>query len=331
MQDFKAFRIHKTDSGIEARFEQLNIDDLSDGEVVIQVAYSGINYKDALAATGKGAILRQYPLVGGIDLSGRVVSSTDPEFTPGQAVVVCGANLSETVDGGYTEYARVSREAVVPLPESISLRDAMGIGTAGFTAAIAIDRMEQNGQTPEHGPIVVTGATGGVGSIAIDMLSQRGYTVVALSGKSSQSDYLTALGASEVRLRQEQDWGSRPLERAKWGGAIDNVGGDTLTWLTRTTLPWGNIAAIGLAGSVELNTTVMPFILRGVSLLGINSVLLSAERRRAIWQRIATDLKPAHLDRIVTRETAFANLPQAFDDYIDGAVTGRTLVNIHPE
>jgi NADPH2:quinone reductase len=207
----------------------------------------------------------------------------------------------------------------------------MGIGTAGFTAAIAIDRMEQNGQTPEHGPIVVTGATGGVGSIAIDMLSQRGYTVVALSGKSSQSDYLTALGASEVRLRQEQDWGSRPLERAKWGGAIDNVGGDTLTWLTRTTLPWGNIAAIGLAGSVELNTTVMPFILRGVSLLGINSVLLSAERRRAIWQRIATDLKPAHLDRIVTRETAFADLPQAFDDYIDGAVTGRTLVNIHPE
>lgn len=331
MQAFKAFRIHKSDKGVDARFEQININDLTEGEVIIRVAYSDINYKDALAATGKGAILRTYPLVGGIDLSGRVVESSDPDFKPGDPVVVCGANLSETEDGGYAEYARVKKDGVVPLPASLSLRDAMAVGTAGFTAALAIHRMEQNGQTPEMGPILVTGATGGVGSIAIDMLAGKGYDAIAFTGKSDQADYLKSLGAKELISRKDQDFGKRPMEKALWGGAVDSVGGETLTWLTRTVKPWGNIASIGLAGGIELNTTVMPFILRGVSLLGINSIILTAQQRRDVWQRIATDLKPRHLDKIVTHETSFDNLPNEFDRYIDGAMTGRTIVNIHPE
>lgn len=331
MQNFKAYRIHKTEDGINALFEDISIDDLSEGEVVIRVAYSGINYKDALAATGKGAILRTYPLVGGIDLSGVVVESTTEEFKAGDPVIVCGANLSETVDGGYAEYARVKKEAVVPLPDGISLKDAMAIGTAGFTAAIAIHRMEQNGQSPEHGPIVVTGATGGVGSIAIDMLAGRGYEVTAFTGKTDQTDYLKSLGASELISRHDHDFGRRPMEKALWGGAIDNVGGDTLAWLTRTIKPWGSIASIGLAGGIKLETTVMPFILRGVSLLGINSVILTSAQRREIWQRIATDLKPTHLDKIVTNETDFDKLPGEFEQYISGTMTGRTIVTIGGE
>ncbi len=331
MQDFKAFRIHKTETGIDARFDSISIDDLTRGEVVIRVAYSGINYKDALAATGKGAILRTYPLVGGIDLSGVVVTSEDPTFNPGDPVVVCGANLSETEDGGYAEYARVKKDAVVPLPDGLSLKDAMAVGTAGFTAAIAIHRMEQNGQSPELGPIIVTGATGGVGSIAIDMLAGRGYDVVAFTGKTDQSDYLKSLGASELISRHDQDFGKRPMEKALWGGAIDNVGGDTLAWLTRTVKPWGSIGSIGLAGGIKLNTTVMPFILRGVSLLGINSVILTNAQRREIWLRIASDLKPSQLDKIVTNETDFPNMPAEFDQYIDGTMTGRTIVTINSE
>lgn len=331
MQNFKAYRIHKTQNGIDARFDDISIDDLSEGEVVVRVAYSGINYKDALAATGKGAILRTYPLVAGIDLSGVVVESTAAEFKSGDLVVVCGANLSETEDGGYTEYARVKKEAVVALPEGLSLKDAMAVGTAGFTAALAIHRMEQNGQCPEAGAIVVTGATGGVGSIAIDMLAGRGSEVIAFTGKLEQSDYLKSLGATELISRKDQDFGKRPMEKALWGGAIDNVGGDTLGWLTRTVKPWGSIASIGLAGGIELKTTVMPFILRGVSLLGINSVILTNAQRREIWQRIATDLKPSHLDKIVTNETDFDKLPAEFEQYISGTMTGRTIVTINGE
>lgn len=331
MQNFKAYRIHKTENGIDARFDSISIDDLTEGEVIIRVAYSGINYKDALAATGKGVILRTYPLVGGIDLSGVVVESVDPAFKAGDSVIVCGANLSETEDGGYTEYARVKKDAVVPLPDGISLKDAMAIGTAGFTAAIAIHRMEQNGQTPEQGPILVTGATGGVGSIAIDMLAGRGYDVVAFTGKMDQSEYLKSLGASELVSRHDHDFGKRPMEKALWGGAIDNVGGETLAWLTRTVKPWGSIGSIGLAGGIALKTTVMPFILRGVSLLGINSVILTNAQRREIWQRIATDLKPSHLDKIVTNETDFANMPAEFEQYISGTMTGRTIVTINGE
>ncbi|MDO6462300.1 oxidoreductase [Granulosicoccaceae sp. 1_MG-2023] len=331
MNTFKAFRIHQEGKGVRAVYETLGLDDLSAGEVVIKVAYSGINYKDALAATGQGAILRRFPLVGGIDLSGVVVSSADPAFKPGDRVLVAGANLSETEDGGYAEYARVKADSVVPLPDSLSLSEAMGIGTAGFTAALAIDRMELNGQRPENGPVIVTGATGGVGSLAIDMLAGLGYEVAAFTGKAQQADYLKRLGASELVLRQEQDFGHRPLEKALWAGAIDNVGGETLAWLTRTLQPNGNIGAIGLAGGAVLETTVMPFILRGVNLLGINSVFVTPEKRRALWARIGADLKPRHLDTIITDTIAFDALPTAFDAYIKGNVTGHTVVRIGGE
>lgn len=325
---FKAFRIHEVDRKIVAKFEQLTLDDLGPGEVVVRVQYSDINYKDALAATGAGKILRKYPLVGGIDLAGLVESSTDARYRPGDAVLVTGCGLSETHDGGYAEYARLSGEWVIPMPPGLDAFKAMTLGTAGFTAALAIHRMEHNGQAPAKGPIVVTGATGGVGSVAIDMLAARGYEVVAVSGKPESIDYLTSLGASQVLLRADIDYGKRPLEAARFGGAIDNVGGEMLTWLTRTVDFWGNIASIGLAGGAELHTTVMPFILRGVNLLGINSSATLRETRLAVWARIATDLAPRHLDRIATRTIDFDNLPGAFDAYLKGTVTGRTVVRI---
>jgi NADPH2:quinone reductase len=328
MTSFKAFRIHSDNGKITARFEPLTLADLSPGEVVIRVTHSGINYKDALAATGAGKILRRYPLVGGIDLAGVVESSGDVRYRPGDAVLVTGCGLSETHDGGYAQFARVPGDWVIPMPAGLDAFTAMALGTAGFTAALAIHRMEQNGQTPAGGAIAVTGATGGVGSLAIDMLSVRGYQVVAVSGKAAEADYLKELGAKEVLARQELNLGSRPLENARFAGAIDTLGGEVLTWLTRSVDFWGNIASVGLAGGPELKTTVMPFILRGVALLGINSSATRREWRLAVWQRIASDLKPKHLERIVTRTIAFDALPGAFPDYIEGRVTGRTVVRI---
>jgi len=327
-QTFKAFRIHKNEKEIISGFDEISIDDLTTGEVVVKVAYSDINYKDALAATGKGRILRTYPLVGGIDLSGVVVSSEDPRYSVGEKVLVCGAQLSELYDGGYTEYARIKADSVVALPSGLSLRDAMALGTAGYTAAIAIQRMEDNGQIPERGPIVVTGATGGVGSFAINMLSNIGYEVIAYTGKTEQEAYLKSLGASRLINRNEVEMGTKPLENAQWGGAIDNVGGEVLSWLTRTTNVWGNIASIGLAGGFKLESTVMPFILRGVSLLGINSVEMPLSVRERGWKRISTDLKPTQLDLIAPTTISFDDLPNAFDAYVDGTVTGRTVVEI---
>jgi NADPH2:quinone reductase len=328
MNEFKAFRIHERDGKISAGFENMTVDALTAGDVVVRVKYSSINYKDALAATGAGKILRKYPLNGGIDFSGEVVSSTDARYAPGQEVLVTGCGHSETLDGGYAEFARSKGDFVIPLPEGMSLADAMGLGTAGFTAALALDRMERNGQKPALGPIVVTGASGGVGSIAIDLLAARGYEVVAVSGKPEADAFLTALGASRILRRQDIDLGKRPLEAAQWGGAVDNVGGEILTWLTRTTDSWGNIASIGLAASHKLETTVMPFILRGVSLLGINSSAMPREVRVGIWKRLATDLKPRHLDTVVTHTIAFADLPGAFDDYVKNRIMGRTVVQI---
>jgi NADPH2:quinone reductase len=328
MTPFRAFRIHETDGRIVARFDTLTLDDLGPGEVVVRVEYSDINYKDALAATGAGRILRRYPLVGGIDLAGVVVGSSDPRYTAGQHVLVTGCGLSETHDGGYAEYARLHGDWVIPLPPGMSTMDVMKLGTAGFTAALAIHRMEHNGQLPAKGPIVVTGATGGVGSLAINMLAGRGYEVVAVSGKPDADDYLRELGAARILRRQDIDTGSRPMERIQWAGAIDNVGGELLTWLTRTVDQWGNIASIGLAGSAELHTTVLPFILRGVNLLGINSVLTPRETRLAVWQRIAGDLRPSRLDRICTKVVDLDALPAQFDDYLKGQVTGRTVVKI---
>ena len=298
MDNFRALRIDEQDGKIVAAFKTLSIDDLTEGNVVVRVSHSTINYKDALAATGTGRILRRYPLNGGIDLAGVVVSSEDVEFPPGTAVLVNGCGLSETVDGGYSEYARLDSKSLVPIPEGMTAAEAMQIGTAGYTAALAIHRMEQNAQTPDLGPVVVTGATGGVGSIAIDMLAGRGYEVAAVTGKAAEEAYLREIGAARILLRDQIDLGKRPMEKAEWAGAIDNLGGDYLTWLTRTMLYGGNIASIGLAASHELNTTVMPFILRAVCLLGINSVDTPYDLRRTVWGRIGDDLKPRHLDRI---------------------------------
>ena len=328
MSTFKAFRIHEENQKVVARFEQLKLDDLAAGDVVVRVTHSDINFKDVLAATGAGKILRRYPLVGGIDFAGVVESSTDSRYSAGDAVLVTGSGLSETHDGGYSEFARVKGEWVIPMPPGLDAASAMALGTAGFTAALAIHRMERNGQTPDRGPVVVTGASGGVGSIAVDMLSGRGYEVVAVSGKESSHEYLKALGAKTILARQQLEMGTRALESVRFAGAIDNVGGDTLAWLTRVVDFWGNIASIGQTGGAKLETTVMPFILRGISLLGINSAATLRPVRLEVWKRIATDLKPRHLDRIVTRTISFDDLPGAFAAYLDGSVTGRTVVKI---
>lgn len=328
MDSFRAYRINEEDGKIIAGFQELTVDDLTEGNVVVRVSHSTINYKDALAATGTGKILRRYPLNGGIDLAGVIVSSEDTDFQPGTEVLVNGCGLSETVDGGYSEYARVDSKSLVKIPKGLSALEVMQIGTAGYTAALAIHRMEQNGQAPDQGPIVVTGATGGVGSIAIDMLSGRGYEAVAVTGKATEEGYLREIGASRILLRDQVDLGKRPMEKTQWAGAIDNLGGDYLTWLTRTVNYGGNIASIGLAASMALNTTVLPFILRAVCLLGINSVDTPPELRRAVWVRIGSDLKPKHLDTIGHKTISFDELPGAFQAYIDGTVTGRVVVEI---
>lgn len=325
---FRAFRIHKTDDGVRARFETLSLNDLSEGNVVVRVTHSTVNYKDALAATGTSPILRRYPLVGGIDLAGTVESSDDSRFSAGQRVLVNGCGLSETRDGGYSEFARLDGDSLVAVPESLTNAEAMRIGTAGFTAALAIDRMQHNGQHPDMGPILVTGASGGVGSLAIDMLATLGFEVHALSGKTGAVNYLKTLGASTVINRNDIDFGRRPLEATQFGGAIDNLGGDYLAWLTRTVGYGGNIASIGLAASHKLETTVMPFILRAVNLLGINSVDTPRVLRQRVWQRLGDELRPRHLATIGGREISFDELPSVFQDFVDSKVTGRVLVHI---
>ena len=325
---FLAYRIHLIDGQIRGGLETLNRDQLKLGDMLVRVEYSGINYKDALAATGSGRVLREFPLIGGIDLAGEVLESSAARFRPGDKVLAIGCGQSETRDGGYAELARVDAECALHIPETMDTRSVMALGTAGFTAALAVHRLEQNGQRPELGPIVVTGATGGVGSVAIDLLSARGYQVTALTGKDEQQSYLESLGATEIIDRKTLELGTKPLEHARWGGAVDNLGGEILAWLTRTVKPRGNIASIGLAASPELQTTVMPFILRGVSLLGIN-MEVGPELRAELWERLGSDLKPRHLEQIVAREVTLNELPDSFDAYMSGSVIGRTLVRIH--
>ena len=326
---FRAFRIHADDrAGHRAGLEALTLDDLSPGEVVIRAAWSSINYKDALAGTGEGRILRRSPLVGGIDVAGHVVASTDPGFKEGDAVLCTGCGLSETRDGGYSEYVRLESKWAIPLPAGLDLREAMVIGTAGFTAALALYRMEQNEQRPEMGPIVVTGATGGVGMLAIDILTRAGYEAHAITGKFDQLEFLTALGARQVVSRKELWWGQRPLEAATWAGAIDNVGGPMLASLLAQTRPYGNVASAGLAASADLPTTVMPFIIRGVSLLGIASAGTARHTREAVWERLSGPWKPAHLDRICTAEVGLDGLSSVFPKMLAGQSFGRTLVRL---
>lgn len=324
---FRAFRIN-VDGGNQHRagIESIALSDLAAGEVVVKAAYSSINYKDALAGTGKGKILRRFPMVGGIDVAGYVAASSDPAFKEGDAVLCTGSGLSESRDGGYSEYVRLESKWTIPLPPGLTLREAMILGTAGFTAALSLYRMEQNDQTPSMGPVVVTGATGGVGMLAIDILSRAGYEAHAITGKLDRLDFLTALGARQVISREGLYWGQRPLEAATWAGAIDSVGGEMLNGLTRVIKPYGNIASAGLASGHELHTTVMPFIIRGVSLLGIASAGTARTIRDEIWQRLAGAWRPAHLERICTREVGLDGLPAVFETMLAGGSFGRTLV-----
>ena len=324
---FRAFRIHDDADGYRGGIELLSLDELNPGEVVIRTAFSSVNYKDALAGTGRGRILRRFPLVGGIDVAGHVVASSDPAFREGDAVLVTGSGLSETRDGGYAEYARLESRWVVPLPAGLSLRDSMILGTAGFTAALALLRMEENRQAPALGPLAVTGATGGVGSMAIAIFRKAGYEVHAISGKAGQAGYLRSLGASEV-LGREALSTTRPMDTARFGGGLDNVGGPMLAALLAHTAPYGNVATAGLAATHELHATVMPFIIRGVSLLGVASAGTARELRDEVWRRLAGDWKPAALEAICTREVGLEDLPSVFDTMLAGGSLGRTVVRI---
>ena len=324
---FAAFRIHNDDAGYRSGIEEVALDQLSPGEVVIRAHWSSVNYKDALAGTGKGKILRSFPLVGGIDVAGEVVASTDPAFKEGDAVIATGCGLSETRDGGYSQYVRLESKWAIPLPAGLALREAMVLGTAGFTAALALFRMTENRQTPAHGPLAVTGATGGVGSLAVDIFSRAGFEVHAISGKADQVDYLKSIGATEV-LGRDVLATTRPMESARFGGGLDNVGGPMLTSLLAQTRPYGNVASAGLAGSHVLDMTVMPFIIRGVSLLGVASAGTARDIRGQVWEKLAGDWKPRHLDTICTREVGLDGLPAVFETMLAGGSFGRTVVRI---
>jgi len=360
MNIFNAYRIFEENGKSIGKLVQLSLDDLDAGEVVIRTHYSGVNYKDALAATGAGKVIRRFPCVGGVDASGVVESSSNSRFKVGDEVLVTGYDMGVAHDGGFAEYVRVPADWVVllrhgaaepmgagatashllpqaagfasnvsevPLPQGLSLFDAMVLGTAGFTAALAIHRLEQNELTPAKGKVIVTGATGGVGSLAVRMLSQLGYRVVALTSKQTEAEYLRSLGASEVLLRSEVDFTSkRPMEKAQWAGALDAVGGETLAWLARTMQQDGAIASFGNAGGVELQTTVFPFILRGVKLLGVDSAATQMPLRKQMWQRLAGDLCINDLEKIAHRIT-LSELPQVCASLIAGTSHGRHVVD----
>jgi NADPH2:quinone reductase len=326
MTAFPAFRVFQEDGKIIGRYVQMALDELTPGEVVIKAAYSSVNYKDALAGTGSGKIMRRFPLVAGIDVAGTIVDGAG-RFREGDPVLVTGYDLGVGQDGGYAGYVRVPADWVMRVPAPFSLFDAMAIGTAGFTAALSVLDLEQNDLTPARGPVIVTGATGGVGVIALLLLAARGYQVTAMTGKASEQDRLRELGANDVLLRDGLEMGKKPLEKMLWAGAVDPVGGETLAWLTRTMKYGGAIASSGLVGGTELHTTVLPFILRGVRLLGIDSVNCPAARRVQVWDRLAADLKPETL-RAVTREIPFDDLPRAFTILMEGHARGRLVVKI---
>ncbi len=329
MQTYRAYRVHQSDQGVQARLEQLPMEAPAPGEVLIRAEYSSVNYKDALACTGAGRIMRRFPLVAGIDVAGVIEASAHTDIKAGDAVLVTGCGLGEDHDGGYAEYVKLPGDWVVPLPPSLSSHDAMALGTAGFSAALALHRLQQNGLQASAGPVLVSGATGGVGSLAVNLFSDQGYAVTALTGKLDQKEYLRQLGAREVLDRNRLDMGQRPLESARWAAAVDNVGGATLSWLTRTLQPWGSVASIGMAGGVELHATVMPFILRGVSLLGISSANCPMPLRRPLWQHLATDWRPSRLQQIQLAPVTLEDLPAACERLLKGAGHGRQVVRIN--
>lgn len=325
--DYRAFVVEKEGDAVSARLTTRSLDSLPEGSVTIRVHWSSVNYKDGLATLAKGGVVRDYPLVLGIDLAGVVAESADSRFQEGDAVLVTGYDVGVSHDGGYADYARVPADWVVKKPDGLSLRETMIYGTAGFTAALAIRRMEENGLTPDHGPVLVTGATGGVGSIAVAILAKRGYTVSASTGKENAHDYLRTLGANEILSRETVSEEGRPLGKSLWAGAVDQVGGSTMSWLLSTMAYRGVIAATGLTGGPKFSATVLPFLLRGVSVLGIDSVQCPMAERSPLWAHLADDWKPDQLAAIAV-ETDLDSLPETLATILKGGVRGRTVVRI---
>jgi len=329
MTPFRAYRVHRDGDRIEGRLERLELADLDPGDVLIRAAYSSVNYKDALGAVGRAPVQRRHPLIAGVDVAGTVERSDDPRLSPGDPVLVTGCGLGESHNGGFAELVRVPADWVVALPAGLTLWEAMALGTAGFTAALALCRLEQLDCHPALGPVLVTGSTGGVGSIAVDLFAKAGYTVTALTGKREQFDYLRGLGASEVRHVDDIERGERPMETPLWGAAVDTVGGEWLDWTVRTLRPWSAVVAIGLPAGARLETSLMPMLLRGVSVLGLTASGCPPDLRRRVWQRLAVELKPRHLERIASRTVELEDLPQAFERLLDRGNIGRTVVRLN--
>ncbi len=324
---FRALWVEK-DGDFRCGFAEKTLEDLMEGELLIRVAYSSVNYKDGLASIPGGNVVRRHPLIPGIDLAGTVVSSSDARFREGDSVLATGYDLGVSHHGGFAEYARIPADWAVPLPAGLDARHAMALGTAGLTAAIALHRLEANGLTPEKGPVLVTGATGGVGSIAVSMLAHLGYEVEASTGKESQHDFLRSLGAARVISRSDvAPQTLRPLDKQRWAAAIDPVGGQTLAFALSSLHQGGSVALVGLTGGGSFQGTVFPFILRGCNLLGIDSAYIEMGVRRELWQRLARDLRPPHLDEIA-EEVAFRDLPDVLSRILKGGVRGRFVVSI---
>lgn len=328
-EQFKALFVNKTEHDFSVEIKDLTLNELPEGEVLIRVAYSSVNYKDGLASIPKGNIVKSYPFIPGIDLAGVVVSSTDSRFTEGDEVIATSYEIGVSHYGGYSEYARVPADWIVPLPDGLSLKEAMVYGTAGFTAALSVQQLEDAGLTPEKGKILVTGATGGVGSIAVAMLAKRGYHVIASTGKESEHDYLHRIGAKEVLSREEVYNGKlRALDKQEWAGAVDPVGGETLAAVLSKLNYGGAVAVSGLTGGTSVPTAVFPFILRAVKLLGIDSVNCPMEVRKPLWSRMATDLKPANLLEEIQKEITLEELPDALGVILEGQAKGRMIVKL---
>ena len=324
---FHAYQIGKNDDGQRCTLTQLDDNDLMEGDVTVRVEYTTLNYKDGLAVTGRSPVVRKFPLTPGIDFSGTVITSEHADFKQGDQVILNGFGVGEVHSGGYAQKARVSGDWLVPLPEGLDMRHAMAIGTAGYTAMLSVMALQDHGLEPDHGDVLVTGASGGVGSVAVSVLSKLGYRVVATTGRMNEKDFLTGLGAADVLDRAGFAEKARPLGKELWSGAIDVAGGNTLANVL-SQLKYGGAAAIcGLAESMSLPTTVAPFILRGVSMYGIDSVMASIAKRKVAWARLATDLDLKLLDEL-SFDLDFADLPQAAEDILDGKIRGRAVVKL---
>ncbi|WP_054940116.1 acryloyl-CoA reductase [Paenibacillus ihuae] len=325
---FQALVVDKTDT-FSVEVKPVAMEELPAGEVLIKVSYSSVNYKDGLASIPNGNIVRNYPFIPGIDLSGVVISSADSRFEAGQSVIATSYGIGVSHFGGFSEYARIPADWVLPLPDGLSLREAMIYGTAGFTAALSIQALEDHGAAPDKGKVLVTGATGGVGGAAVAMLAKLGYQVTASTGRTDEAGYLQVLGAEEVISREDVGSGAlKPLDKQLWQAAVDSVGGSPLAAVLSKITYGGAVAASGLTAGTAVQTTVLPFILRGVSLLGIDSVSCPAGRRKDIWQRMATDLKPEVLEALVDREITLDGLPAALEDILNSNIRGRVLVRL---